>query len=67
MPEPESKKGRIRTLKLLRIKEVETQIDGQRRQKDRELVAEGCKCMSGGQVRSVTTEAGWATPVSMTN
>lgn len=26
-----------------------------------------CKCMSGGQVKSVTTAAGWATPVSMTN
>lgn len=28
---------------------------------------EDCECMSGGQVRSVTTAARWATPVSMTN
>lgn len=26
-----------------------------------------CKCMSGGQARSVTAAAGRATPVSMTN
>lgn len=44
--------------------------DGEGKQGSRQCRAEetvDCKCMSGGQVRSVTTAAGWATPVSMTN
>lgn len=52
---------------------MEERKEGVRMDRGTELVAcsaketGDCKCMSGGQVRSVTAAAGWATPVSMTN